>query len=40
MRPLILHASSKATGAGERRVLHFLFGPPTLPHGLKWRLAV
>jgi hypothetical protein len=40
MRPLILHASAKATGAGDRRVLHFLFGPPTLPHGLRWRLAV
>ena len=40
MRPLILHASSRATGTGERRVLHFLFGPPTLSYGLKWRLAV
>lgn len=37
MRPLILHASSKATGPGERRVLHFLFGPPKLPFGLSWR---
>jgi hypothetical protein len=36
MRPLLLHASSKATGSSRRRVLHFLFGPPTLPHGLAW----
>lgn len=40
MRPLILHASSKATGSGERRVLHFLFGPRKLPFGLRWRQAV
>ena len=36
MRPLLLHASSKATGASRRRVLHFLFGPPELPCGLRW----
>lgn len=36
MRPLALHASSKATGAGRRRVLHFVFGPPALPFGLRW----
>ncbi len=36
MRPLLLHASSKATGASQRRVLHFLFGPPHLPFGLAW----
>ena len=36
MRPLLLHASSKATGQSRRRVLHFLFGPPTLPCGLRW----
>ena len=36
MRPLLLHASSKATGASRRRVLHVLFGPPHLPHGLAW----
>ena len=35
-RPLILHRSSKATGASRRRVLHFLFGPVDLPHGLTW----
>ncbi len=36
MRPLLLHASSKATGTSRRRVLHFLFGPSTLPCGLRW----
>ena len=36
MRPLALHASSKATGSSRRRVLHFVFGPRTLPYGLRW----
>lgn len=36
MRPLLLHASSKSTGASRRRVLHFVFGPPALPYGLAW----
>lgn len=36
MSPLVLHASSKATGSSRRRVLHFLFGPPELPNGLSW----
>jgi ectoine hydroxylase-related dioxygenase (phytanoyl-CoA dioxygenase family) len=36
MRPLLLHRSSKATGTSRRRVLHFLFGPPKLPFGLRW----
>lgn len=40
MRPLILHASSKSKGASLRRVLHFLFGPSVLTHGLRWRHAV
>jgi len=40
MRPLILHASSKATSLVPRRVLHYVFGPPTLPSGLEWRWAV
>jgi hypothetical protein len=40
MRPLILHASSKASKPMPRRVLHFVFGPPTLPLGLEWRDAV
>ncbi|MBT9513211.1 MAG: phytanoyl-CoA dioxygenase family protein [Acidovorax sp.] len=36
MHPLLLHASSKSTGGGRRRVLHFVFGPPVLPGGLRW----
>ena len=36
MRPLLLHASSKARGPSRRRVLHFLFGPARLPLGLRW----
>lgn len=36
MRPLVLHASSKASGTSRRRVLHFLFGPGSLPYGLAW----
>jgi ectoine hydroxylase-related dioxygenase (phytanoyl-CoA dioxygenase family) len=36
MRPLLLHASSKAEVDNPRRVLHFVFGPPTLPEGLSW----
>lgn len=40
MRPLLLHASSKASGSSMRRVLHFLFGPPELPHRMEWRHAV
>lgn len=40
MRPLLLHASSKAIGTSRRRVLHFLFGPPVLPLGLQWRYTV
>lgn len=37
MRPLLLHASSKSTGHSRRRVLHYLFGPPVLPMGLRWQ---
>ncbi|MCL6713346.1 phytanoyl-CoA dioxygenase family protein [Pseudomonas sp. R2.Fl] len=37
MHPLLLHASSRAVGHSRRRVLHFLWGPRTLPHGLQWR---
>jgi hypothetical protein len=37
MRPLLLHASSKAAIDGARRVLHFVFGPQRLPLGLRWR---
>ncbi len=36
MKPLLLHASSKATNERPRRVLHFVFGPPFLPDGLTW----
>jgi hypothetical protein len=39
LRPLLLHASSKSSGSGRRRVLHFLFGPAELPAGLRWRRA-
>ena len=39
MRPLLLHASSKARGASRRRVLHFLFGPRQLRLGLAWAKA-
>jgi Phytanoyl-CoA dioxygenase (PhyH) len=40
MRPLLLHASSKAERPSGRRVLHFLFAPPDPGCGLQWRLAV
>ena len=40
MRPLLLHASSKALADVPRRILHFLFGPPVLPYGLRWHHAV
>ena len=40
MRPLLLHASSKGTGHGRRRVLHFVFGPRELPFGLDWNVQV
>ena len=40
MRPLLLHASSRAKSPVRRRVLHFLFGPPGLPHGLAWNHMV
>ena len=36
MRPLLLHASSKAINGTARRVLHFVFGPSELPEGLRW----
>ena len=39
MRPLALHASSKACRPGRRRVLHLLFGPRQLPWGLRWPAA-
>ncbi len=39
-RPLLLHASSKAKVSGQRRVLHFLYGPPLPGYGLRWQHAV
>lgn len=40
LKPLLLHASSKASGRSRRRVLHFVFGPHFLPCGLAWQTAV
>ena len=40
MRPLIVHASGKGDPAKPRRVLHFVFAPPQLPHGLFWATAI
>ena len=40
MRPLLLHASSKAERPNGRRVLHFLFAPRVPGCGLQWRIAV
>ncbi len=40
MKPLLLHASSKAAVPNRRRVLHVLFGPKALPLGLGWAYAV
>lgn len=40
MRPLLLHASSKAERPSGRRVLHFLFAPSQPGCGLQWRIAV
>jgi hypothetical protein len=40
MRPMLLHASHKANTPAQRRVLHFVFGPPALPLGLDWRWTV
>jgi len=39
-KPLVLHASSKACSPRHRRVLHFLFGPPAIGYGLRWRHAI
>jgi ectoine hydroxylase-related dioxygenase (phytanoyl-CoA dioxygenase family) len=36
MRPLLLHASSRATQPGHRRVLHLEFATESLPGGLRW----
>ena len=40
LKPLLLHASSKARVALQRRVLHFVFGPRVLPLGLEWQHAI
>jgi ectoine hydroxylase-related dioxygenase (phytanoyl-CoA dioxygenase family) len=40
LRPLLMHSSPRASGTSLRRVLHFLFGPAELPHGLSWHTAV
>lgn len=39
MRPLLLHASSKATQPARRRVLHVEFACEDLPSGLQWAHA-
>ncbi|MBS1507002.1 MAG: WYL domain-containing protein [Bacteroidetes bacterium] len=39
MRPLLLHASSKATSQKHRRVLHLEFNASALPNGLVWAEA-
>ena len=36
MRPLLLHASSAATNAFHRRVIHFEFSAVELPDNLEW----
>ena len=40
LKPLLLHASSKARVALQRRVMHFVFGPRVLPFGLEWQHAI
>lgn len=39
MRPLLLHASSRATRPRRRRVLHFEYATGDLPAGLVWHEA-
>jgi hypothetical protein len=36
MKPLLLHASSKATSQKHRRVIHLEFNSKELPNGLMW----
>lgn len=36
MKPLLLHASSKATSQRHRRVIHLEFNSMELPNGLQW----
>ncbi|MBO9663757.1 phytanoyl-CoA dioxygenase family protein [Dokdonella sp.] len=40
MKPLLVHASGRATAVSARRVLHFLYGPAQLPDGLRWANAI
>ncbi len=40
MRPLLVHASSKATSSQRRRVLHIEFAAADLPFGLEWHRRV
>jgi len=40
MKPLLLHASSKASTNNMRRVLHFVFGPKEAPGALRWSARV
>jgi ectoine hydroxylase-related dioxygenase (phytanoyl-CoA dioxygenase family) len=39
MRPMLLHASSRATQPGHRRVVHLEFASEPLPNGLQWHQA-
>lgn len=39
VHPLILHVSSKIK-VGKRRVLHFLYGPNSLPNSVEWAFKV
>jgi len=38
-RPLLLHRSTKSSGASRRRVLHILFAPMSSALGVQWRSA-
>jgi hypothetical protein len=38
-RPLLLHRSSKSSGASRRRVLHFLYAPPSAALDVEWPSA-
>ena len=40
MRPLLLHSSSRAETAAQRRVLHFEFSADELPSPLEWHCRV
>jgi hypothetical protein len=39
MRPLVLHASSRAASPGHRRVIHIEYAAADLPGGLRWGIA-